>query len=313
MKSPLLVLIVMAIPLAACGGPATSRLQGTAGPAGVVIRTVQLTATPISTSTPTPPPPTQTSAPTAAPDIVGTIVATGQPRIYASYPSSDGKWRAEVVIYDCVQVVGVDKNAYEQLKLVPVGPGAEKIVDSQLQYCGGLGAYGLEGLFWSPNSRYFYYTDAREGVPDGCGYWERPIIRLDMADWTAKRLGGGPLSPDKTKIATWQGQELVLWDVNQGETARTAAAVSGATAGSIAWSPDSQALVYLQNSSDCYPLGRSYIVHLDLHTLQHTLLLESETPSFGTVIWDANRIRLFDEHSVEWTYDFVTKDLKPIP
>lgn len=75
------------------------------------------------------------------------------------------------MIYDCVPVGAVEENAYEQLKLIQIDNSVAKIVDNQLRSCGGLGAFGLAGLFWSPNSSYFYYTNAREGVPDGCGYW----------------------------------------------------------------------------------------------------------------------------------------------
>jgi len=98
--------------------------------------------------------------PTATPDIIETVTAFRQPRIYATYPSSDGQWRMEVVIFDCVPVGETDEAAYEQLKLIRASDGVEQIVDTQLIYCGGLGAYGFKGLFWSPNSHYFYYTGA---------------------------------------------------------------------------------------------------------------------------------------------------------
>src|SRR6266498_724292 len=146
--------------------------------------------------------------------IVETILSTAQPRIYKSYASPDGKWQAEISIYDCAKVdpsPNADKNAFEQLQLIGVVGGKKKPVDNQLRNCSGLGAAGLEGLYWSSNSRYFYYTDAREGMPDGCGYWEKPTLRLDSNTLQIDRLGSGPLSPDGTKIVTWQGKELVIW------------------------------------------------------------------------------------------------------
>lgn len=205
-------------------------------------------------------------------------------------------------------------NAYEQLKLIEVARASEKIVDSQFQNCGGLGAYGLVGLFWSPNSRYFYYTNAREGVPDGCGHWERPVVRLDVVNREIKNLGGGPISPDRTKLATWQGQELVIWDINRGEISRAPAISPTANTGPIAWSPDGTALVYLQTKGDCYPLGRTYLVHFDLDKHKQVLLFSSENPSFGAVIWDApGQLRLFDENNKEWRYEFLTRQLTPPP
>lgn len=94
-------------------------------------------------------------------------MTTSLPRPHASYSSPDNQWRVDIIIYDCVQVAGgVDSNAYEQLNLFEVSTGATQVIDSQLQNCGGLGAAGLDGRFWSSNSQYFYYKDARVGVPD---------------------------------------------------------------------------------------------------------------------------------------------------
>jgi len=262
------------------------------------------------------PRPTATATPTIAitPDIAATVIAIGEPRIYSSHLSPDGKWRAEVVTYDCVAVGGVDENACEQLKLIQTDNGVERIADTQLQYCGGLGAFGLAGLFWSPNSRYFYYTNAREGVPDGCGYWERPIIRFDVSNLNLERLGVGYRSPDGTMLATWQGQELAVWDVNEGEIARISVMASDAETGPIAWAPDSQALVYVQFASYCPLSGKSYVVRLDLPALRQTLLVESETPTFGNVIWDvSSELTLFDENGKEWRYMFTTQELREAP
>jgi hypothetical protein len=241
-------------------------------------------------------------------------VAISEPRIYSTLLSPNGKWLAEIVIYACTAVGGVDENAYEQLKLIQVDNGDEKIADNQLQYCGGLGAFGLEGLFWSLNNRYFYYTNAREGFPGGCGYWERPIIRLDASSLELEHLGGGPRSPDGTMLATWQGQELAVWGVNEGEIARVSAMAAEIGPGAVTWSPDSQALIYVQLASYCPLSGKSYVVRLDLAALEQTLLLESETPTFGNTSWDVqNELTLFDENGKEWRYNFTTQDLRVVP
>ena len=132
-------------------------------------------------SAPLVPPAPMSSLPTPAPDVVAAVVALSQPQIHAVYPSPDHKWQAEVVIHACVQTGDGEVNAYEQLRLVRTSDGAETVVAGQLRNCGGLGTYGLEGLHWSADSRYFYYTDAREGVPDGSeSGWERPVYRLEI-------------------------------------------------------------------------------------------------------------------------------------
>jgi hypothetical protein len=252
--------------------------------------------------------------------IAEAVIEAEEPRVHGNYPSPDDKWQAKVIIYDCVKVddrPDADTNAYEQLKLVQADTGEEKIIDSQLQYCGGLGAGGFEGLFWSPNGRFFYYTDAREGVPDGCGFWERPIMRLDINSLNIEYLGGGPVSPDGTKIATWQENEIIVWDLNEGiEVERILPYVLNTETGMgpILWSPDSHSLVYIQPESYCPISGNSYVVQFDLFNLEHKILLQSDSPTFGGASWDTlDKLRLFDENGKLWIYDFGSQDLKPLP
>jgi len=113
--------------------------------------------------------------------IIQTVAASYPAKSRSSYPSPDQKWRADVVVYnECTQTMA-DTNSYEVLKLIDLSNGSEKIIENELINCGGIGASGLDGLFWSANSRYFYYTDAAVGVPDGgCLNWQRPITRLDV-------------------------------------------------------------------------------------------------------------------------------------
>ena len=290
--------------------------------ATIVLPTLTAHVTPSLTealSTPTPTPDLYATAYwVTSTAIVEAVVAAEEPRIHGSYSSPDDKWRAEVVIYDCIQVAGpdVDSNAYEQLKLIQVSTGDQKIVDSQLQNCGGLGAAGLEGLFWSSNSQYFYYSDAREGVPDGCGFWERPVLRLEINTLDTEHLGGGPVSPDGTKIAAWKEDQLVIWDLNEGIVKGQISPHilnSGTGTGHIAWSPDSQALVYIQSESYCPVSGNSIVVRVDLPELEQTILLESESPTFGSANWlILNELRLSDENGKEWIYDFDTQELEPV-
>ena len=178
-----------------------------------------------------------------------------------------------------------------------------------------MGAYGLGELYWSSDSRYFYYTDAREGSPDGlCWYWERPIYRLDVLTQETELLGSGPFSPDQTKIAMWQKNDLVIWSLYGGELSRIPAVISDAKRGPIAWSPDSESLVYLQNESDCFPFGKSYLIRFDMSKTEQNLLLESDTPSFIYATWDASdRITLSDEQGNHWVYDLATLKLEQVP
>jgi hypothetical protein len=99
---------------------------------------------------PTPDPTTQA--------IIAAVRGSSQPASTA-YASPDGAWRVVLANFACTPVGEQDIYAYETVSLVATD-GAAAVVDSQLINCGGLGAYGFDGLFWSADSRYFYYTTA---------------------------------------------------------------------------------------------------------------------------------------------------------
>ena len=273
-------------------------------------------AGPISTATPLPAPAGggSTSLVTPTLDLTSTVMALSPPQQGEAYISPDKQWRVEGVTYACVQTDENAQHALDQLQLVQASTGYTKTIATQLQTCGGLGAFGLAGRFWSPNSRYFYYTDAREGTPDGCGYWAGSLLRFDIQDQQTEPLGGGPQSPDGKKLATWQGAEVVVWDVDQGELTRKPAVMPNLSPGPIVWSPDSQALVYLQIATPCPPAGKSYGVRLDVATLKQTLLFTSERPTFAKISWKlADHLTLTAENEQHWRYTFSTQNLEQLP
>ena len=277
-----------------------------------------MTATLIPSQTATAAPTEIRESPTATPDLASTVIAISSPKIEASFLSPDGKWRGEVVLYDCVQAdtrEDADTNAVEILKLIRVDDKSEMIVERDLYNCGGLGAYGFGGFFWSPNNQSFYYTNAARGAPDGlCGYWAHPVKHVNVNNGKVEFLDGGPLSPDKTKLAFWRDNEIVIWSLDEGEIAHIPGLVPETFNNEIAWSPDGQSLVYLQTELDCFPFGKSYVTHLDLSGMKQSLLLESETPSFNWLTWDAPyRISLVDDKGTMWRYNLVSQELRPVP
>lgn len=254
--------------------------------------------------------------------LVEAIVTSQQPSVYDTYSSPDGQWQMRVMTYEYAQVdanANGETHAYEQLLLTELSSGQEIPVATQLQSCGGLGAAGLEGLFWSENSHYFYYTDSREGMPDGCGgFWQQPIYRLEISTLQGESMGGGTLSPDGTKLDAWQERELIVRDVNEGtEIVRLpfADVQPGIPAsGALLWSPDSQSLVAIQAESYCPLSGQSVLSHVDLTTGESTLLLESESPTFGNGTWEeANELILLDEEGKGWIYTLDDGQLEPVP
>ena len=155
-------------------------------------------------------------------------------------------------------------------------------MDDQLQNCGGLGGGGLKALYWSPNNRYFYYTDWREGSPESCGNYIVPMIyRFDTLTGENSLVGGGHLSPDKTKLAMWDWpkNEIVIWDLDQGEIGRVVPLRPELARGGITWSLDSRSIRYIQTEFECAPdYGRTYIMQLDLRDYSQRLLAEYPGP-----------------------------------
>jgi hypothetical protein len=294
----LICVYLMILSVTACGGPA--------GPGDPVTRTAPPTGTPVLEPTATP-----TLILTPASNNVGAVVAADQRQILESHLSPDGRWHAEVVAYECLQDGEADEGSMvEQLTLTHVSDGKRTTVDSQQISCSlGLGAYGLGSWFWSSNSRFFYYTDAREGVPDGGGSfcWDRPLIRLDVTDGSTIRLGKiwAP-SPEGTTVAMGQEDDLVLWDLDQGEIARTSVLLPEAEVCDIAWSPDGRTLAYLQTPCPfCFP-GEFHVVSFDVRESRHSMLLKREDIGFASIQWKtAGQIRLsgYSEGGEEWTSD----------
>jgi hypothetical protein len=255
-------------------------------------------------------------AATTEPDVAATLIAGAAPRLYASYLSPDGRQRAEVHIFDCTPFPDGGAYAYDRLQFIDTASSATHFIDGQVQACGGLGAFGLAGLFWSPNGRFFYYTEAREGVPDGCGYWTRPISRADTADGTATDLGGGPVSPDGRRLAVWDERDLVAYDVDSGEIGRIAAADPAAALGPIAWSPDGRSLAYVQAGAFCVPgeSGMTTVVRVDLPAMIDSVLLRSSDPAFQSLAWDEPAVLLLgDGADGQWRYDLAGGELSAVP
>jgi len=255
--------------------------------------------------------PSTSPSPAATPDIVATIAASQEPTLRSTHSSPDGARLAQAFSYPCTGIGAEEEYAYDFLQIADVQQDTRQIVASQLLTCGGLGAAGIEGLFWSPGGRFFYYTDAASGVPDGCGYWSPPVLRVDTTSWSSEALGNGPISPDGTKIATWRGDELALWEVSGSKIGSARSPLTGAILGPIAWAPDGSSVAFLLSSDYC-PLGETHVMVTDLSTLVPTLLVSSQDPSFADVRWlSQDRIELLDESGNSWIYAVSTGTLSP--
>jgi hypothetical protein len=245
--------------------------------------------------------------------VVHVIQSTITPRVFQSFPSPDGKWQAEVILYDCARITSPDQDfpsAYELLNINTT------TVETQLLACGGLGAAGLAGYFWTADSRFFYYTNASEGFPDGGYPWRRPISRFDVTSGKSETLGEAVALHDQQKIAGAQGADLVIWDLNSAAVTRFPGQLQEqAYINWIAWSPDGQSLVYLTqtNYQEAFPYP-SILNRVVLDTQEKTQLLGTNDPPIIQVDWtEPNLLQLLSfgtQH--RYTYDLDSKRLSPV-
>lgn len=304
-----LVLLFASLVLAsACAGPQAGRSDEADASAD--------SASPGTTPAPPdatvlPPAPAATASPTV--DGPAMVVALQEPRLLEALTSPNGAWRAEVIAYDCVAVSPEETLAYQELRLVDTESASSRLADSQLQTCGGLGAAGLSIRFWSENSRFLYYTDAASGVPDGCGFWLPPYLRLDTADQAVEYLGEGVLSPDGAMLAAWQGDKLGVWRIDGDGLGLVETPGRLNIPGPIAWRPDGSAVAFLISEDYC-PLGDTALARIDIPEMRPVVVVTRHKPGFSLGLrWDEpNRITLTDENGGMWRYDFVTGELSQV-
>lgn len=257
--------------------------------------------TPVSTATPLPT--EMPTIPAAAADPQSTVVAAAAPRTLARYPSPDRVLEALVRIYDCTLINPDEAYAYEELVIRQRGGASEQKADSQLRFCGGLGAYGLAGLVWAPNGRYFYYTTAREGVPDGCGTWGTPVIRHDIITGTNDDVGYGAVSPNAVSLATWQDGRLLIWNLSTTTPLyEIEPALPDLVEGPVVWSPSSDTLAYLLSDSWC-PGGQTALVLVDVSTGRQRIVADELAGGFSSLSWPTLwRIIMVDDAGQQWVY-----------
>jgi hypothetical protein len=207
--------------------------------------------------------------------IIAAVVAAAEPEIIQSIDAPDGSQRAEVIVYPCVDI-GEQIASYERLDLINNATAEKHLVADQVINCGGLGAYGLWVLRWSDGSAFLYYTDAREGTPDGVSVgWLPPVWRVRLADLQTERLGQALFSPDGAWLVTWDREHIRLVPTNSNKPIVLDLLSADLTIVEVIWLPDNSGLLYIQADTLLAPISRSVVTHIDATTLTQTLLLDT--------------------------------------
>ena len=208
-------------------------------------------------------------------EIVAAVTAASAPETIQQRESPDGSQRAQVMVYPCTDVGGGQEYSYERLDLFDTATEGVRPIAEQVINCGGLGAYGLWVFRWSENGAFLYYTDAREGTPDGfVGGWAAPIWRAHMADLLSENLGQAQFSPDGQWLARWDQTRIGIMPLEASEATDFALLPAGLQVLNVVWLPDSSGLVYIQADVPIQS-SRSALTHIDLATMTQSLLLDT--------------------------------------
>ncbi len=259
--------------------------------------------------------------------IVNDLQKTVTPHRYQRIISPNGQYRADFIVYDCTQII-MDTNPYslETLKITDLNHQMEWVVNNRMYYCGGEGWGGkLGGLFWSNNSRYFYYTENWDDrIKTFPTRWINLTYRYDTSNRENLSLSGMALSLDRLKIAAGDGRDLVIWDLNGYEIARFQGKnivpdeTSTVWLHYLAWSPDDLSIAYIltkQSTNWAISPNISFVVIANMDMKQSSLLFEADTPEFIEVHWkDQNHLSLLGDVAQSysnWEYSIVDKSLTP--
>ena len=210
-------------------------------------------------------------------EIIEAVMVFSHPEIHQQLDSPDRTLTIELIIYPCVEISG-QETSYERMILIDNRTGELQQITDQLINCGGLGGFGLWALRWSEDSKYLYYTDAREGSPDGfVGLWNPPLWRVRIADLQIENLGQAQFSPDSAWIAAWTQDEINLVSVNSDRSMSFELLPSELQMFELSWLPDNSGLIYIQADTLYGAASRTTVTYLDLETGMQTVLLDRES------------------------------------
>ncbi len=249
-------------------------------------------------------------------DLPALVMAASQPETLFTSVSPDGNWQADIIRYDCVLVdpASGSENAYEQLIITHLSDGVKTVSAEQLQYCGGMGSYGFNDLYWSNSSQYYYFDEVRVfSGPDGmaCGLLNTGFSRINVETSVREYLpGNGTVFIDNGILVGWTDQQIVLTLLDGDEIRRTPFAIQGYTLQSMQMSPAGARFAYTLSES-CDPAqGNTAIVLYNLADNSQTILAESAASGYRYAQWESpTQLMMLDTNGYQWLYNLETGEL----
>lgn len=204
--------------------------------------------------------------------IINNVFSQTEPNIIQNLLSPDEQFSVQVDARDCVVVEEMGSYAYETLTLIDTQSGVTQLITDQLISCGGLGAFGLWALHWSNDGSQLYFTDAREGVPDGLvSAWSPPISRVNIETLEVERLGQAQFSPERQWIAFQDGTGITISSIDASVTEAFPLLLSDMMITQMIWLPDSSAVMIIYADMP-YASTESAVVLIDISTFEQTVL-----------------------------------------
>lgn len=210
--------------------------------------------------------------------VIEAVMAAAAPDILQVVPSPTGTVEAVITVYPCVAVGQDSDMAYERLDIRETATGAITPVTEQVINCGGLGAYGLSIRRWTEDGRFLYFSDGREGTPDGAATGAfAPLWRLDVDEMRLEALDNGSIAPNGAWVALWESGadaalSLLPLSAEREAAQRVDLLPAGLSLASITWLPDSSGVLVIQVDDPNAPRA-SAVTYIDAAALEPRILL----------------------------------------
>lgn len=216
------------------------------------------------------PPVLQTSDP-----LFQQLQETSQVKLDHQIDSFSGRYTTTLTQYPCTEVEG-QSISYERIDGYDHQTQTHFLIAEQSIYCGGLGAFGLEIQYWTQDEEWLYYTDAREGQPDGTmdTDWLPTLWQYHIPTASRTYLGQAKFSTDRRFLVAWNPLPIRVYTVDSAIPITFTPMIANLAVVDILWMPTAKGFFYIQSEFPIRSETRSSAVYVDLTTQTQQLIIE---------------------------------------